>query len=126
MSVILFLMMLQADGWHFQISQPTFQIESVVIESSEKRGTDSLYVVMFTASWCGPCQSYKSSGQLADLQSQIAVTVSDVDRGGRRWHSGAIPCFWICDKATRRPLRKFAPGVIRPEVILQTARGLIE
>jgi hypothetical protein len=93
-------------------------------KSHAEPDTSSLYVVMFTASYCGPCRGYKDSGQMAELQSQIAVTICDVQRGGSRWHGGSIPCFWICDKRTRKPLKKFEPGIVKPSELMAAVREL--
>lgn len=106
-----------AEDWKFKIVQPLSSPETIKAEQEE------YYVVMFTASWCGPCQQYKRSGQLESLKSEFPVTVVDMDQNKEWWKdrvvvdlSGkrvvqpgikAIPSFWLCRKSDRWPLKKW-------------------
>lgn len=66
----------------------------------------STYVVAFTASWCSPCRSWKST-ELPKLQAfGVPVTIVDVDQQPQ-WGVSSLPSFWIVDRKTRRALRKF-------------------
>jgi thiol-disulfide isomerase/thioredoxin len=120
-----------AEDWKFKVVQPLSSPETVKAEQED------YYVVMFTASWCGPCQQYKRSGQLDNLKSEFPVTVVDMDQNREWWKSRtvldpsgkrvlqsgiqAIPSFWLCRKSDRWPLKKWTGSTslqsIKDEVI---------
>jgi len=63
------------------------------------------YLVVFTASWCGPCQQWKSAekGKL----NGVDITTVDIDQD-KQWGISTVPTFWIVDRATRQPVKKYA------------------
>ncbi len=62
------------------------------------------YLVVFTASWCGPCQQWKANEK--PKLDGVAVTTVDIDEQ-RQWGVTTVPSFWVVDRATRKPLKKF-------------------
>ena len=66
------------------------------------------YVVMFTASWCGPCQAYKNSEKFTKLKARFPVTVVDVGVD-RHWtkHVSTVPTFWLARRSDRKVLTRY-------------------
>lgn len=66
------------------------------------------YVVMFTASWCGPCQAYKNSDKFTQLKARFPVTVVDVGVD-RQWtkHVSTVPTFWLARRSDRKVLTRY-------------------
>lgn len=62
------------------------------------------YLVVFTASWCGPCQQWKAS-EKAKLGG-VDITTVDIDQD-KQWGVSTVPTFWIVDRATRKPVQKY-------------------
>ena len=62
------------------------------------------YLVVFTASWCQPCRTWKAN-ERSKLQG-VAITTVDVDEQ-QQWGVTTVPSFWIVDRATRKPIKKF-------------------
>lgn len=77
------------------------------------------YVVAFTASWCGPCRTWKST-ELPKLKAAgVAVTIVDVDEQPQ-WGVRSLPTFWVVDLATRQPLQKvvgFTAAVVLQDLV---------
>lgn len=85
---------------------------------------DDYYVVMFTASYCGPCRVYKDSGKLDQLKAAgYPATLIDIQQNSSFYY-GAVPKFWICKNKKR--VHEFSTGTIPPDVILQKIRDLKE
>ena len=66
------------------------------------------YVVMFTASWCGPCQAYKNSDKFTQLKARFPVTVVDVGVD-RQWtkYVSTVPTFWLARRSDRKVLTRY-------------------
>lgn len=80
------------------------------------------YVVMFTASYCGPCQSYKNSAKPEELKAAgYPLTYIDVQQNSS-FYSGRIPKFWICKD--QQKVHEWAPGAVSPTTILAKIREL--
>jgi len=62
------------------------------------------YLVVFTASWCGPCQQWKAAekGKL----NGVDITTVDIDQD-KQWGISTVPTFWVVDRATRQPVKKY-------------------
>lgn len=82
---------------------------------------DDYRILMFTASWCGPCRNYKTSGKLDRLKAHITVVEIDIDKEPQ-WYSGSVPKFSIA-KGNKR-IRGWAPGAIEPDQIIQEVEKL--
>jgi len=94
-------------------------------EKRDKRGfKNGVYVVKFTAPWCGHCRSPKVMDAIRELRSSGYVVVeTDVDLSENKkyldrsiYGSGsskikeehyvkALPFFWVVDAKSRQPLR---------------------
>lgn len=97
---------------------------SVQVEKSTVKEDDSLYVVMFSASYCGPCRAYKDSKKPDRIiNSGTRVTVVDID-SGQSYYRGRVPRFWIC--RNKIIVYEFPEGVIEPEVIIRKVKELSE
>lgn len=62
------------------------------------------YLVVFTASWCGPCQQWKANER--PKLSGVSITTVDVDEQ-KQWGVTTVPSFWIVDRVTRKPIKKY-------------------
>lgn len=110
------------------LSQFTVSVEkpvgsfTVEVEKPTVSEYDGYYVVMFSASWCGPCRNYKETGKLDKIiNSGTRVVVVDIDTNST-FYSGRIPRFWICKNKIR--VHEFPEGAVAPEVILQKIKDL--
>lgn len=92
------LMMLFVAADQHSIFQPTGKYaERKPVRAAE----DQLYVVMFTASYCGPCKTWKGSAEPKLLEAAgYKVTYVDIQKDSR-FYSGSIPRFWLCRNATQ-------------------------
>jgi thiol:disulfide interchange protein len=83
----------------------------------------------FTASWCGPCQSLKSStwadkSVAAELTKYVVVQI-DVDAHpdlARKYDAQAIPAFFVVDPRDNQ-IVKSSVGALRPEEFLHWIRS---
>lgn len=80
------------------------------------------YVVMFTASWCGSCQSYKNSGKPQKLKDAgYPITYIDIQQT-TGFYSGSIPRFWLCKD--QQKVHEWPTGGVDPDAILRKIRDL--
>lgn len=80
------------------IFKPTQQVEEKPATKESDR-----YLVVFTASWCGPCKQWKAN-ERPKLQGVLITTV-DIDEQ-KQWGIDRVPAFWIVDRETRKPIKK--------------------
>ena len=100
------------------------RIERLEDKRDKKEFKNGVYVVKFTAPWCGHCRSPKVLEAVQNLkQSGYVVVETDVDLESNKkyldrsiYGSGsskireehyvkALPFFWVVDAKTRQPLR---------------------
>lgn len=80
------------------------------------------YVVMFTASYCGPCRDYKDSGKLdAIKKAGYKVTLVDIQQN-KSFYYGSIPKFWIAKD--QQKVYEWSPGAISPDTVIAKIREL--
>ena len=63
------------------------------------------YVVMFTASWCGPCQKWKREELPKLTAAGIRVEMIDIDRNkatAKQFGVTTVPAFQIATESTRK------------------------
>lgn len=96
----------------------TFTVE---IEKPKQEEYSDFYVVMFTASWCGPCRNYKDSGKLKQLEQSVKVRQVDID-SGQTYYNGRVPRFWLCKNKVR--VHEFPEGTVEPDKILSLLKQL--
>jgi thiol-disulfide isomerase/thioredoxin len=100
------------------------RIERLEEKREKKEFKNGVYVVKFTASWCGHCRSPKVLDAIRELRSSGYVVVeTDVDLSDNKKYLDrsiygigsskikeehyvkALPFFWVVDAKTRQPLR---------------------
>lgn len=100
------------------VERPSFTVE---VEKTKQEEYDDFYVVMFTATWCGPCRNYKDSGKLAQLEQSIKVRQVDIDVD-QTYYNGRVPRFWLCKNKLR--VHEFPEGAVDPDKILDLLKQL--
>lgn len=92
-----------------RIDEPTIVKEVQIKNWKPKQLStdDEFYAVMFTAKWCGPCQTYKKSGKLERLKERFATTVVDVD-DEPQWRVNHVPAFWLCRRSDRTKVKSWS------------------
>lgn len=104
-----------------------------VTKQEEKPATkeSNRYLVVFTASWCGPCKTLKQNElvQLSDKSWKVKnsdhkVTVVDIDEQPQ-WGIGRVPAVWVVDRETRKPLKRMT-GYKTADELLQELNSVAE
>lgn len=67
---------------------------------------DGAYIVMFTASWCGPCNSFKNNTASKWKAAGVSITYVDVD-AQPQWKQPNYPTFWAVSRRTAKPIKKW-------------------
>lgn len=133
---LIFSLLLVQDQFTVEVSPAVFQVSveqaqpAVVVVKDEQAETvkapeKPYYIVMFTASWCQPCQTWKNNGNPQKIRNAgYNFTPVDIDENPQ-WKSKVdrYPTFWIVDHATRNPQFKFI-GSTPSETIIQKAQQL--
>lgn len=96
MSSLMMLMMLCVAADQHSIFQPTGKYAE---KKPVQVAADQLYVVMFTADYCGPCKTWKRGPDPKVLEAAgYKVTYVDIQKDSRFYY-GSIPRFWLCRNA---------------------------
>ncbi len=85
-------------------------------EKPEPVKESGTYLVVFTASWCGPCQQWKQNER--PKLNGVTITTVDIDKE-KQWGVGTVPSFWIVDRETRKPVKKLT-GYTSADTLLKT------
>lgn len=95
---------------------------TVQVDEPKQKEYSDYYVVMFTASWCGPCKTYKESGSIEKLRNNgVKVVLVDIDKDSS-YYSGRVPKFWLCKNKVR--VTEFPEGAVSPDRILSLIKQL--
>lgn len=109
-------------------AQERFQVEVIQPESVAPT-KQKPYWVMYSATYCGPCQRWKSTEKAKLEQAGYAVTVVmiDTDSGADRWVKQygvtTVPRFYLHDRQTRKVLAGPLVGFQSAVSMIQRAAG---
>ena len=121
------LLLCLIDQFTVSVQQPpvfTVEVHESLLDAAhvEPVAESDYYVVMFTASYCGPCQNYKNSGKPAELKAAgYPLTYIDTQRNSS-FYSGSIPKFWLCKD--KKKVHEWPAGAVDPSTILAKIREL--
>lgn len=130
-----------SDEWQFQIRKPAVkaQQEKVAAEPGQPPASsgdqeESYYLVMYSATWCGPCQNWKRN-ELPKLKAAgVPVTIVDCDKDPQ-WNKArravdsktgktvvipgvsAYPTFAVVRKSDRFPVASFVGPVSARQIL---------
>lgn len=117
------LLLCLIDQFTVSVQQPpafTVEVHESLLDAAHVES--DYYVVMFTASYCGPCQNYKNSGKPAELKAAgYPLTYIDTQRNSS-FYSGSIPKFWLCKD--KEKVHEWPAGAVDPSTILAKIREL--
>lgn len=117
------LLLCLIDQFTVSVQQPpafTVEVHESLLDAAHVES--DYYVVMFTASYCGPCQNYKNSEKPAELKAAgYPLTYIDTQKN-KDFYSGRIPKFWLCKD--KQKVHEWPDGAVDPSAILAKIREL--
>ena len=130
--IALLIAMLLADDWKFRVSVAQPQ----PAQFEEQAQAEDYYAVLFTASWCQPCQRYRAN-TLPAVEQLVRVVQTDMDRSPEWWRprvvqSGGkpvtvagvqtIPTVWLVRKSDRMPVARWRGGATPAQIAAELKR----
>jgi hypothetical protein len=96
--------------------QSTSSVADSIASVQQEAAGEGFYAVMYTASWCGPCQAWKSAGNVQRMRDLgYPLTIVDIDENPQ--YRGSVPRFEIVERGTGRRVWQRIGGV-SPETIV--------
>ena len=126
-AVLVLLAMLAGDDWQFRVSR---QATSQPADFKEADAVSPYYLVLFTASWCQPCQAYKAR-TLPALKQKFDVIETDMDKNPEWWRArvvtvdgkkqtvqgvAKIPTVWLVRRSDKMPVARWQGGATVAQV----------
>lgn len=105
-------------------SAQQFSVE--VIQPEVKAPNEKPYFIMFSGTYCGPCQRWKASEKqkLNDAGYQVTIiNVDEDDRWNAKYNVTTVPRFFLLDRKTRRTLRGPWVGFTPAVTLIVNAQG---
>jgi thioredoxin-related protein len=98
----------------------------VIAEPEVKAPNDKPYFIMFSSTYCGPCQRWKAS-ELKKLNAagyQVTIiNVDEDDRWNAKYNVTTVPRFFLLDRKTRRTLKGPWVGFTPAVTLIVNANG---
>ena len=125
-TALILLSMLAGDDWQFRVSKQATQ----PADFKEADAVSPYYLVLFTAQWCQPCQTYKAR-TLPALQQRWDVIETDMDKNPEWWRARVvtvdgkkqtvqgvdkIPTVWLVRRADKMPVARWQGGATVAQV----------
>jgi len=106
-----------------QIFAPT-GVHSEAAKIFVETTTEKPWLVMFTATWCGPCQNWKRSSKPRAISSAgFQIVYVDIDQQPKWKTAGKklpavdrYPTFWLVDPLTKLPVKVWTGDVSVQEI----------
>lgn len=118
MKFILALLLCSPAYGQFTVSE---RASFTVTERAAVVADDEFYLVFYTASWCQPCQQFKTSGKLDRLKERMPVTVIDIDQQ-RQWKINRVPAFWLARRSDQTRVKVWTGSVTVEQIDAEIER----
>jgi len=98
----------RSTGWVYDFSQSPREIRAAYRKANRvvKRGRHT--IIFHTATWCGPCQAYKKSGELDRIKKVADLEVIDID-DANPLKVEAVPTLVVFDADNKEVARYTGP-----------------